>query len=186
MGQLHGPGMQFRGRIGQAIGQAGVDFLAHGFGRKPVTLAYLAMAFVTTPAPFLWTKDPVMLRLVAAVHACFCLGLFAWMPTWPPVLFPTHLRATTMAFAFNMPRFIALLGPLQRDDDLVHLRSWRRSRVFSSRRREARRSQKGSSVLSDQVRGARCRFDHIRSASTAWPQSGARPVLPATDRPKVS
>lgn len=27
-------------------------------------------------------------------------------------LFPTHLRATAMAFAFNMPRFVAFLGPL--------------------------------------------------------------------------
>jgi hypothetical protein len=27
-------------------------------------------------------------------------------------LFPTHLRATAAAFGFNMPRFVAFLGPL--------------------------------------------------------------------------
>jgi MFS family permease len=31
---------------------------------------------------------------------------------WLPELFPTHLRASAMAFAFNTPRFIAFLGPL--------------------------------------------------------------------------
>jgi len=65
-----------------------------------------------TPVLFLWTPDPALLLAVAAVNAFFCQGLFSWMPAWLPELFPTHLRATAMAFAFNMPRFIAFLGPL--------------------------------------------------------------------------
>jgi MFS family permease len=98
--------------FGAHFGQAGFGFLADGLGRKPITLIYFAMAFIMTPVLFLWTKDPVLLLVVAAVNAFFCQGLFSWMPTWLPELFPTHLRATAMAFAFNMPRFIAFLGPL--------------------------------------------------------------------------
>ena len=70
------------------------------------------MALAMTPVLFLWTSDPLLLLLVAAANAFFCQGLFSWMPTWLPELYPTHLRATAMAFTFNMPRFIAFLGPL--------------------------------------------------------------------------
>jgi MFS family permease len=98
--------------FGALIGQVGFGFLADGFGRKPITLAYFVMAFVMTPVLFLWTEDPTLLLLAAAVNAFFCQGLFSWIPTWVPELFPTHLRATAMAFTFNMPRFIAFLGPL--------------------------------------------------------------------------
>jgi MFS family permease len=34
------------------------------------------------------------------------------MPVWLPELYPTRMRATALAFAFNGPRFIAFLGPL--------------------------------------------------------------------------
>jgi hypothetical protein len=34
------------------------------------------------------------------------------MPVWLPELYPTRIRATAIAFAFNAPRFIAFLGPL--------------------------------------------------------------------------
>ena len=34
------------------------------------------------------------------------------MPVWLPELYPTRMRATALAFAFNAPRFIAFLGPL--------------------------------------------------------------------------
>ena len=98
--------------FGALIGQVGFGFLADGFGRKPITLVYFTMSFIMTPVLFLWTQDPTVLLVVAAVNAFFCQGLFSWMPTWLPELFPTHLRATAMAFAFNMPRFVAFLGPL--------------------------------------------------------------------------
>jgi MFS family permease len=97
---------------GALFGQVGYGFLADQFGRKPITLIYFAAAFAMTPALFLWTNDPVLLLPLAAVNAFFCQGLFCWMPTWLPELFPTHLRATALAFGFNMPRFIAFLGPL--------------------------------------------------------------------------
>jgi MFS family permease len=97
---------------GALVGQVSYGFLADRFGRKPITLIYFAAAFAMTPALFLWTADPALLLPLAAANAFFCQGLFSWMPTWVPELFPTHLRATALAFGFNMPRFIAFLGPL--------------------------------------------------------------------------
>jgi MFS family permease len=98
--------------FGALLGQISYGFLADRFGRKPTTLVYFAAAFAMTPALFLWTADPMIILPMAAVNAFFCQGLFSWMPAWLPELFPTHLRATAAAFAFNTPRFIAFLGPL--------------------------------------------------------------------------
>jgi MFS family permease len=98
--------------FGALFGGIAYGFLADRFGRKPTTLAYFAAAFAMTPVLFLWTNDPALILPVAAVNAFFCQGLFSWMPAWLPELFPTHLRATAAAFGFNMPRFIAFLGPL--------------------------------------------------------------------------
>ena len=41
-------------------------------------------------------------------------------PVWLPELFPTRIRATAMAFAFNAPRFIAFLGPLLAGNLIVY------------------------------------------------------------------
>jgi MFS family permease len=94
------------------IGYASFGFIADRFGRKPVTMAFFAMALLLTPVLFLWTQDLYLLLLVAAINGFFSLGQYSWMPVWLPELFPTRVRATGMAFAFNAPRFIAFLGPL--------------------------------------------------------------------------
>jgi MFS family permease len=98
--------------FGAILGYAGLGFLADRFGRKPVTALFFAMALVLTPVLFLWVEDPRLLLVVAAINAFFSLGQYTWMPVWLPELFPTHMRATGMAFVFNAPRFIAFLGPL--------------------------------------------------------------------------
>ena len=88
-----------------------------------------------TPVLFLWTHDLTLLLIVTAINGFFSLGQYSWMPVWLPELFPTRMRATGIAFAFNAPRFIAFLGPLLAgqtdravrrlraggDDHLVHL-----------------------------------------------------------------
>jgi MFS family permease len=106
--------------FGAIIGYASFGFLADRFGRKPVTMFYFAMALVLTPVLFLWTQDLTLLLLVAAVNGCFSLGQYSWMPVWLPELFPTRIRATAMAFAFNAPRFIAFLGPLLAGNLIVY------------------------------------------------------------------
>ena len=98
--------------FGAILGYASLGFLADRFGRKPVVMLYFAMAFLLTPVLFLWTHEPALLLVAAAVNAFFTLGQYSWMPVWLPELFPTRSRATGLAFTFNAPRFIAFLGPL--------------------------------------------------------------------------
>jgi MFS family permease len=98
--------------LGAIAGYVGYGFLADRFGRKPVTMLFFFMALVLTPVLFLWTQDLRLLLLVAAINAFFSIGQYSWMPTWLPELFPTRMRATAIAFAFNAPRFVAFLGPL--------------------------------------------------------------------------
>jgi hypothetical protein len=64
------------------------------------------------PVLYMWTHDLHLILLVTAINGFFTLGQYSWMPVWMPELFPTRIRATGMAFAFNAPRFIALLGPM--------------------------------------------------------------------------
>jgi MFS family permease len=112
------PGPQWASYAGMAynfgaiLGYASLGFLSDYFGRKPVAMVYFALAFLMTPVLFLWTTDPTMLLVAAAVNAFFTLGQYSWMPVWLPELFPTRSRATGIAFSFNAPRFIAFLGPL--------------------------------------------------------------------------
>jgi len=98
--------------FGAIIGYGSFGFMADRFGRKPVTMVFFALAFVLTPVLFLWTHDLSLLLAVAAINGYFTAGQYSWMPVWLPELFPTRIRATAMAFAFNAPRLIAFLGPL--------------------------------------------------------------------------
>ena len=75
-------------------------------------LAFMFTALLLTPVMFFWTRDPQLLLVLAFVNAIFSNGQFTWMPAWLPELYPTRMRATALAFAFNGPRFIAFLGPL--------------------------------------------------------------------------
>jgi MFS family permease len=98
--------------VGSVLGYISFGFLADAFGRKPVTLAYFVLALLLTPVLFFWTQDPKLLLILAGVNAFFSNGQYTWMPIWLPELYPTRMRATALAFAFNGPRFIAFLGPL--------------------------------------------------------------------------
>jgi MFS family permease len=98
--------------IGAILGYIGLGFFADSFGRKPVVMIFFAASFVLTPVLYLWTHDLHLLVLVAAINGFFTLGQYSWMSVWMPELFPTRMRATGLAFAFNAPRFIAFLGPL--------------------------------------------------------------------------
>lgn len=97
---------------GSIAGYIAFGFLADAFGRKPVTIAFFILAFLLTPVLFFLTKDPRTLLMLAFANAIFSNGQYTWMPVWLPELYPTRIRATALAFAFNGPRFIAFLGPL--------------------------------------------------------------------------
>jgi MFS family permease len=98
--------------IGAIVGYIGLGFLADRFGRKPIVMIFFAGALVMTYALYMWVTDLHLLLLVAAINGFFTLGQYSWMAVWLPELFPTRMRATGMAFAFNAPRFVAFLGPL--------------------------------------------------------------------------
>jgi MFS family permease len=97
---------------GSVTGYASFGFLADAFGRKPVTRVYMALALVATIALFSQAQDLSLLLLLTFLNGIFTNGQYSWMPVWLPELFPTRMRATAIAFAFNAPRFIAFLGPL--------------------------------------------------------------------------
>jgi len=98
--------------IGSVLGYLSMGFLMDGVGRKPVTIAFFVAALLMTPVLFFVTTDLKLLLLLATVNAFFSNGQYTWMPVWLPELYPTRMRATALAFAFNAPRFIAFLGPL--------------------------------------------------------------------------
>jgi MFS family permease len=96
---------------GSITGYVAFGFLADAIGRKPVTMAFFILAFLLTPVLFFSTNELHWLLVLAYVNAIFSNGQYTWMPVWLPELFPTRMRATALAFAFNAPRFIAFLGP---------------------------------------------------------------------------
>jgi MFS family permease len=98
--------------IGSVLGYLSMGFLMDAYGRKPVTIMFLVLALAMTPVLFFVTTDLKLLLLLATVNAFFSNGQYTWMPVWLPELYPTRMRATALAFAFNGPRFIAFLGPL--------------------------------------------------------------------------
>ena len=97
---------------GSVTGYIAFGFLADKFGRKPVTIIFFLISLIMTPVFFFLTKDLTWLLMLAFITAAFANGQYTWMPVWIPELYPTRIRATALAFAFNAPRFIAFLGPL--------------------------------------------------------------------------
>ena len=97
--------------LGSITGYIALGFLADALGRKPVTIAFFALTLVLTPILFFSTTSLGWLLVLAFVNAIFSNGQYTWMPVWLPELYPTRMRATALAFAFNAPRFIAFLGP---------------------------------------------------------------------------
>jgi MFS family permease len=97
---------------GAILGYAAFGFFADAYGRKPVTIAYVVLAFLSVPVVFLWSNDLTFILIASAFSGAFVSGQYTWMACWLPELFPTRVRATATAFVFNTPRLIAWTGPL--------------------------------------------------------------------------
>lgn len=97
---------------GAIAGYIGFGFIADRIGRKPAVMLFFGASLLLTPVLFLWTHDLRVIVPVLVVNGFFTLGQYTWMPVWLPEFYPTHLRATGAAFAFNAARFVAFLGPL--------------------------------------------------------------------------
>jgi len=118
--------------IGAICGYIGLGFSADRWGRKPVTVAWFALALVLTPVLFLWTHDLTLLLLVSGINGVFSLGQYTWCPTWLPEVYPTRMRATAVGFCFNAPRFIAFLGPLVAGTLITYFGGYGRAAVIVS------------------------------------------------------
>ncbi len=116
--------------LGGIAGYVAFGFLADAIGRKPVALLFYALSLLMTPVLFLWTHDLGLLLVVACINGFFTLGQYSWMPVWLPELFPTRLRATGIAFAFNVPRFIIFLGPLVSGALIAHFGGFRQAAII--------------------------------------------------------
>ena len=81
-----------------------LGFLADAVGRKPVAMLFYFMCLILTPVVYLWAHN---VRVLLFLVGFFTQGIWAWAPIWLPELFPTHIRATAVAFSFNSPRFIS-------------------------------------------------------------------------------
>jgi MFS family permease len=117
---------------GAIVGYISLGFLADRFGRKPIVMIFFAMSLIMTPVLFMATQDLTMLLVFAAINAFFTLGQYSWMSTWLPELFPTRTRATGIAFVFNMPRFVAFLGPLLAGTLIVQFGGFSKAAVIVS------------------------------------------------------
>ncbi|PYN40251.1 MAG: hypothetical protein DME00_34905 [Candidatus Rokuibacteriota bacterium] len=95
--------------VGGVAGFISLGFLADAVGRKPVAMLFYFMCLILTPVVYLWAHN---VRVLLFLVGFFTQGIWAWAPIWLPELFPTHIRATAVAFSFNAPRFISCVGPL--------------------------------------------------------------------------
>ena len=60
--------------VGAVCGYIALGFCADAWGRKPVTIAWFALALLLTPVLFLWTHGLSLLLLVSAVNGAFSCG----------------------------------------------------------------------------------------------------------------
>jgi len=98
--------------VGGVAGFISLGFLSDAVGRKPVAMLFYFMCLILTPVVYLWAHNIRVLLFLVGVFGFFTQGIWAWAPIWLPELFPTHMRATAVAFSFNAPRFISCVGPL--------------------------------------------------------------------------
>jgi MFS family permease len=106
-----GNGMMLWG-VGGILGYASFGFLADLFGRRPTIVFYnvgaVASGLVLYLALGSYTYYPYML----VIFGYFVFGVFSGHAIYLPELFPTHVRATAVAFCNGTGRLITSFGPL--------------------------------------------------------------------------
>jgi MFS family permease len=118
--------------VGAICGYVGLGFCADAWGRKPVTIAWFALALLMTPVLFLWTHNLALLLIVCGINAVFSLGQYTWCSAWLPEVYPTRIRGTAIGFGFNAPRFVAFLGPLLAGTLITYFGGYGRAAVILS------------------------------------------------------
>jgi MFS family permease len=97
---------------GAIVGSLVLGLLADLLGRKPTIWLYYLGAVMLSLCLFLLVRDRHAFLVIAAANGFFTSGQFAWMTTYLPELFPTHVRGTAISLVFDSSRAVAALGPL--------------------------------------------------------------------------
>jgi len=106
-----GTGMMLWG-VGGIFGYASFGFLADAVGRRPTIVFYNIGAIAAGLVLYLYIDSYADFRLMLLVFGYFVFGVFAGHAVYLPELFPTHVRATAVAFCNGSGRVITSFGPL--------------------------------------------------------------------------
>lgn len=96
--------------VGAIAGFFSFGYFAERIGRKRSIALYFFGGLVTASLPYLATLPFAELSVVV-ISGFFNLGLFAWLPTYLPELYPTLIRSTASGSIYNASRFIAAGAP---------------------------------------------------------------------------
>lgn len=106
-----GTGMMLWG-IGGMFGYATFGFLADLFGRRLTIVFYNVGAIASGLLLYLGLGSYAYYHLVLVVFGYFVFGVFSGHAIYLPELFPTHVRATAVAFCNGTGRILTSFGPL--------------------------------------------------------------------------
>jgi MFS family permease len=106
-----GTGMVLWG-IGGMFGYATFGFLADVLGRRATIVFYNIGAIASGLVLYLALGSYAYYHLMLVVFGYFVFGVFSGHAIYLPELFPTHVRATAVAFCNGTGRIITSFGPL--------------------------------------------------------------------------
>jgi len=98
--------------IGGMFGYATFGFLADRFGRKRTIVFYNIGAIASGLVLYLALGSHEYYPYMLVVFGYFVFGVFSGHAIYLPELFPTHIRATALAFCNGTGRIITSFGPL--------------------------------------------------------------------------
>ena len=106
-----GNGMMLWG-VGGILGYASFGFLADLFGRRPTIVFYNIGAVASGLVLYLVLGSYAYYPYMLVIFGYFVFGVFSGHAIYLPELFPTHVRATAVAFCNGTGRLITSFGPL--------------------------------------------------------------------------
>jgi MFS family permease len=106
-----GNGMTLWG-LGGILGYGSFGFIADLVGRKPTILFFNVGAIASGLFLYLGLSTWHYFPVVLPVFGYFVFGVFSGHAVYLPELFPTHVRATAVAFCNGAGRIVTSFGPL--------------------------------------------------------------------------
>jgi len=106
-----GHGMTLWG-LGGIFGYATFGFIADAIGRRPAVVFFNLGTIISGLVMYLGLSSWEYYPYVLPVFGYFVFGVFSGHAVYLPELFPTHVRATAVAFCNGSGRVITSFGPL--------------------------------------------------------------------------